>query len=238
MTTIHAIGSETVDLDKAILLYRGGTRSHRYASIHDVTLEDGAPVICEGEPLTMGALRASLEDIAVAQGAKTLVWASPYTVATGPGITAWWTPAQKRWMHFDEGDWKMHMPARQPPLMWVTVYGELYVFALNKDERPTPDTPLFNAPYYNVWRDGRVCQGSMSVQDLAEPREWEDAFYAATFTHPNDRGTLTLTTYRGGARALWTSLMKTGKKAFPIEHLVPRKHTAGEVLAQLGANRE
>ena len=39
------------------------------------------------------------------------------------------------------------------------------VFALRENARPSPDTRLYTAPYYNVWEDGAICVGNVSTPE-------------------------------------------------------------------------
>lgn len=236
MTHIHVGSSVDAILKDAILIYREphGEKAV-YASIHKVTARKGrAPNIEAGTPLTLKALQEALHHVAEANGATAFSWLDPSVIATGPGLCVWWTPAMKRWMHFEGHSLRMHLPAKQPPLLWVTLYNELYVYALGADHRPKADDPVFYAPYMNVWVCGRVCQGNMPRPADSNPKAWEEAFYSANFTHINDAGVRKLTSYRGGTAALWKSLMASkAQKAFPMKSLVAMNRTVGDVVGEI-----
>jgi len=236
MTHIHVGSTVDATLQEAILLYREshGTKAV-YASIHKVTHRKGrAPEIEVGKPLTLASLQQALHQVAEANGATAFSWVDQSVIATGPGLCVWWTPAMKRWMHFDGQSLRMHLPAKQPPLLWVTLYNRLYVFALGANRRPTPEDPVFYAPYMNVWVSGEVCQGNMPRPANPCPAAWEEAFYSANFTHVNDPGVRKLTSFRGGIAALWRNLMSSkAQKAFPLKTLVAMHTTVGAVVAAI-----
>ena len=45
----------------------------------------------------------------------------------------------------------------QPPLVWRVDGGDLKIRALMENKRPTPETKLAVAPFWNLSDDGRVC---------------------------------------------------------------------------------
>jgi PRTRC genetic system protein B len=99
------------------------------------------------------------------------------------------------------------------------------VRAVAESSRPSAQTPLKTAPYWNT--DVRVCPGSMRVPDscdVASIPHWEDAFFQSEFTHP--AGAVRLTSHPGGFIGLWRSLVD--KKRFPVRCLVD----AGETLQE------
>jgi PRTRC genetic system protein B len=122
----------------------------------------------------------------------------------------------------------------QPALVWRVAGPDLFLRALKHNRRPTAETQLMVAPYWNVrGEDGYACQGTMrSPEDagVASITSWEKAFYQSEFTH--HLGTRRLTAHRNGVLGLWDSV--AGDPApFPSRHLVP----AGESLWEF-ANRE
>jgi PRTRC genetic system protein B len=102
---------------------------------------------------------------------------------------------------------------------------ELFVRALEKNERPTENTPLKTAPYWNVDSAGRVCLGTMHVPDeltAASVASWESGFFQSEFTHPN--GVVRLTNHPQGFFGLWKSL-KNSQRPFPVESLTAANET-------------
>jgi PRTRC genetic system protein B len=102
---------------------------------------------------------------------------------------------------------------------------ELFVRALEKDERPAESTLLKTAPYWKLDSAGRVCLGSMRVPDdgtVASIASWESGFFRSEFTHPN--GAVRLTSHPHGFLGLWKGL-KNSESAFPVEFLTEANET-------------
>jgi PRTRC genetic system protein B len=117
-----------------------------------------------------------------------------------------------------------------PSLIFKVSGRDLSVRAVATNSRPSPETPMKTAPYWNT--DIRVCPGSMRVPDtidVASISQWEDAFFQSEFTHA--AGAVRLTSHPEGFIGLWRSL--AGKKRFPVQYLTD----AGETLQELVAPR-
>ena len=102
---------------------------------------------------------------------------------------------------------------------------ELFVRALETDERPTGETPLKTAPYWNCDAAGRVCLGSMRVPDETTVESiagWQMGFFRSQFTHAN--GAVRLTSHTGGFLGLW-KILKGSQDPFPTEFLTDAKET-------------
>jgi PRTRC genetic system protein B len=148
-------------------------------------------------------------------------------------LIAWWTPPQKRPMFFGttQGDMAGMNGAifPQPALVWLAMDHSLSIRALKENRRPTADTRLCVAPYWNVYDIGSVCLGSMRAPDastVASIPQWEQSFYESEFTHGNVGR---LTRHSGGFEGLWKEL--AGKEEFPTESLIELPETVGEFLS-------
>lgn len=169
-----------------------------------------------------GYLAALVEGLRGTGGVEFL---HPRLVARGLGVRAWWRPAWKAPLHFT-------LPALkdlsgqvfpQPPLLFVEKGERLEVYALPEDRRPSPDTPLLLAPYFNLYGHGPgggVCLGT--GRRGRDVEDWESAFFESAFSHLG--GTRPLK--EGSLVDLWRSL--AGQEAFPLEVL----REAGLTLAQ------
>jgi PRTRC genetic system protein B len=107
----------------------------------------------------------------------------------------------------------------QPALVFVVNGHTLSVRALKTNQRPSANTKLYVAPYWNVGDSGGICLGSARIPtspSIGAIPQWERAFFESEFTHPN--GAQRLTTHKGGFAGLWESL--TGKDRFPSRYLV------------------
>ena len=139
-------------------------------------------------------------------------------------LIAWWTPPQKRLMFFGtaQGDMAGMNGAifPQPALVWMAMGHSLWIRALKENRRPTADTRLCVAPYWNVYDTGSVCLGSMRAPDgstVASIPQWERSFYESEFTHGNVGR---LTRHSGGFEGLWKEL--AGQEEFPADSMIDR----------------
>jgi len=125
------------------------------------------------------------------------------------GSVLWYTKSQERQMYFVKNleipNGKAHVPA----MLWFADKENLSVFALTSDKRPTEKTPLYYAPFFNVYEDGAVCMGtvdvniknSASVEELTTA--WEDYFFNSYFSHlMNEHNPI-----KGNCVNLWKSLV-------------------------------
>jgi PRTRC genetic system protein B len=175
----------------ALVCYRVGDDPRRvgFVSRHPIEVSGaGVPHIKAGRPLGAQELRdivASLSqrDIAwidprvLAQSSNAVVWWSPPRVST-----VWWKPVLEAGSDYDSLPTR-RQALRLPGLVFRLDRGKgLSVFALRARERPRPETPLFHAPFANVYDLGGVCLGDVRVPD-DDWRSWEEAFLSSVFTH-------------------------------------------------------
>jgi PRTRC genetic system protein B len=220
-------------LKQAVLLYQEGSRA--FATLHEVKHKpDQAPYLCAGQSVTTGFLETLAKGLGASMGAEVL---PEHVLARTPELIAWWSRAQPRLMFFGDGNaeaknlnGKMYS---HPALVFMIHAGELFVRAIAQDRRPTADTRLKNAPYWNTDAHGRVCLGSMRVPEevsVASLLGWENAYFASEFTHPS--GAVRLTTHPGGFLGLWSKL--TERKYFPVNLLADSKQTLQEFVERRG----
>jgi len=133
------------------------------------------------------------------------------------GAVIWYTKSQKRPLYFIEG---LGIPSGQgfvPPMVWQASKNSLRVFAVLSNSRPTVKTPLYYAPFFNIYEDGRVCMGSVSIniKNSASVEEftwaWEDYFFNSYFSHLMGENS----PVKGNCVSLWKDLIATGRP-FPI----------------------
>jgi len=223
--------NRTFALKNAILLYGDGTSI--FATLHSVMMQTkgGAPQLGPGQALTTVFLKTLAEGL----GARTAAEILPANVlARTPDMITWWMPAQREVMFFGGVDPEARAldggTYPHPALVFKETRRELFVRALEKDERPTGETPLRAAPYWNCDAAGRVCLGSMRVPDETTVESitgWQVSFFRSQFTHPN--GAVRLTSYPGGFMSLWKSL-KNSNLPFPTEFLTDAKETLQEFV--------
>ena len=152
-------------LKQAVLLYQEGSRA--FATLHEVKRRPNeAPYLCAGQSVTTGFLETLAKGLGASMAAEVL---PEYVLARTPELIAWWSRAQARLMFFGDGDpktKKLNGKMYPHPALVFMIHGrELFVRALAENRRPTADTRLKNAPYWNTDAHGRVCLGSMRVPD-------------------------------------------------------------------------
>lgn len=223
---------------KAILLYEtkeGGRHETSYATIHDVAnvgtkarpdfqILPGAPVSSDSLLRTLGTL------------AERYVLNAEFlpenVLSFSPMHLMWWSPAANRRVFFrnqELGNRSEVVP--HPPLLNMVIGGAWYVFALKEDKRPTLDTPLFHAPYFNIYDDGRICVGTAQIPDQLTTSmiaQWEAAFFDSAFTHMN--GQVKKATHPRGEYALWKELLDGVYTTFPLEYLAPMQASIASAL--------
>jgi len=148
------------------------------------------------------------------------------------GAVIWYTKSQKRALYFIEG---LGIPSGQgfvPPMVWQASKNSLRVFALLSDRRPTEKTPLYYAPFFNIYEDGRVCMGSVSIdiKNSASVQEftraWEDYFFNSYFSHLMGENS----PVKCNCVSLWKDLISTGR-TFPAEVLKKNNKTLKNLLS-------
>jgi PRTRC genetic system protein B len=156
-------------------------------------------------------------------------------------VIVWWTPPTVRTLFFAEKCKLAPLDGEDfpvPGLVWKLELADkrLFLRAIAGRRRPAAGTPLYVAPFLNVYDDssfgrGLVCQGTMRRPKLAgvgNLHEWEDGFFGAAGSSQLAKRATTRT---GQLFTLWRSLK--GRKTFPRKDLLE----AGESLAQFVGGR-
>src|SRR5690554_5766393 len=105
------------------------------------------------------------------------------------GTVLWYTKAQQRQLYFVNSLGIPNGKAFVPPMLWFASKSSLSVFALASDRRPTENTPLHYAPFFNIYEKDNVCMGtvsidiknSVSVEEFVQA--WEHYFFNSYFSH-------------------------------------------------------
>lgn len=220
-----------LELDAALLLYRAKGNGAIYATQHAARIVDERPVLLPGTPVTLDGL-AEFADLA---GRRTSYrgFVHERVVYLAPKVLAWWTPACTRrvWFQHNGKLAQRSGDCKHPPLVFVASRGAWRVYALRENARPDASTPLYQAPYFNVWSDGRICVGNADTPEAINSesiKPYEDAFFRSRFTHAN---TDKLIKGRGGAVRLWTTLLDGAD--FPLHQLIDAKLTLDDVVNKI-----
>jgi PRTRC genetic system protein B len=233
MRAYVAIGANCeFKLSEAVLVYRAGGGG-AFASLHRVRqADDGVPYLAPGESLTTAFVRSLAQGL----GAQVKPEIFPENIlARTPDLLAWWSRPQRRVVFFGGTDAEVRKLSGllfpHPGLVFKVVGKDLFVRAIATISRPTPETPLKMAPYWNTDGRGLVCAGSMRVpesSDIASMPAWVDAYFQSSFTHA--AGAVRLTSHPGGFIGLWKGF--AGKKTFPVRYLIDAGETLQEFVAR------
>jgi PRTRC genetic system protein B len=233
-------------LTGAILLYGASFHQASYATVHPVEQAgpSAPPVIRPGRPVTQEALRGLAAGLVQANRRRNGLL-PPEVLAVGDRFVVWWAPPAARSVYFDCRDTAKSIGQRSgkawhPGLVFAALDRSLRVYAVTGGGRPDETTRLYNAPYFNTYRDGAVCTGSMPLPDASVAEsiaEWVRGFFGSNFSHTNHERTVR---YRGGAHAFWKAMLDGKFAQFPEAVLVPcqaHKTVAALIAAMDAAER-
>lgn len=128
----------------------------------------------------------------------------------------WFTKQRRQQLYFINNLEIPNGTAEVPALVWFANKKSLRLFAVKINSRPSENTLLFNAPFFNVYQNGVVCMGTVDVNirksaSLEEFMKcWEDYFFNSYFSHLMNGHNL----INGNCVSLWKSLINTDKQ-FP-----------------------
>ena len=229
-------GSENFNLSKAVLIYEG-KHDNAYATIHDVNIgRDGQASLLAGVPATREATARIARDLI--KGLRLGSFLPANVLSVGIDSLVWWVPTQKRLVYFksDELGGERSAETCHPGLVFRASANSWHIFAVKGNSRPTPDTQLFQAPYFNVWKqDGKICTGNVTIPGTTVEdsiKAWTDAFFDSYFTHPNVHAPDKLVNWKGGSYAFWRSMLDGEHKKFPEKALVSANMTIASLLKQ------
>jgi PRTRC genetic system protein B len=147
------------------------------------------------------------------------------------GFAIWYTPALKTGLLFSDSLQIPNGKAALPPLLWKATKTNLYIYALSTAAGITEDSTLYQAPFFNIYEDGRVCMGTVkinidiqcSLQQFMQ--SWQQYFFNSYFSHLLGNQS----PVKGNIVQLWQGLVNTRRK-FPIRQLKPHYLTMNELL--------
>ena len=224
--------SEDFKLTRALLIYGKNSYDsipyrHPFVTLHDVFHDDHGARLGEGQLATPRILTELVTQLGKALPIEIL---PERVLVRVPEMIVWWTPALVRPMFFSDRDSDEAVRGLNaktyphPPLVFKAHGTHLWVRALTENKRPSPNSALFMAPYWNCYEDGNVCTGSMRIpraKSISAFDSWEQSFFRSEFTHAI--GTQKRTQFPGGLPAMWKAL--AGKKSFPVRYLAPAPET-------------
>ena len=225
----------TLHLSQAVLIYQSNDTS-AFATVHSIDIVNGQAVILAGQAMTPCAactISRALSKSVMHGGFL------PATVLYLDGdLLVWWVPPSERHIVFRANELQERWGAsergeRVPhPGLIFAASGDIWkVWAVKGASRPTLDTPLCHAPYFNVWDSAGICRGNVTVPEGTTTEKidaWNAAFLDSVFTHPN--GKRKLVKYRGGAYRFWLDMLNGKFTTFPDQVLTDAGMTLGKML--------
>lgn len=221
--------------ERALIFYTRGS-ALELVTAHDVRDTRAGPALGPGHPLSP---EDELDIVGLLHSADT----APAVVQVfPPGLLAmdrfqmaWWVPPAVRPMHFhthEEGKarrWARSV--RWPGLVLRVIGHELYVVAVEGDQRPDAATPLVKAPIANMWASGQMCTGNAVLPKdtmIADIPAFESVVFDSAFSHANDRDVVR---HRGKPVDPMDFWQREGA-TFGPRNTVPLNLTLGQRLAE------
>jgi PRTRC genetic system protein B len=232
-------GGETVCLREALLIY-GTQNAARYATRHEVAMNDGRPTIQAGGPLDRASLARLVGQLATASRLKTGVL-PPNTLAVGGDFVVWWLPPGRASFFFRTAEQRGCVGHRagsgvHPGLVFAAKWPRLFAVAVKGNERPGQGTALYHCPLMNVWDQAEICTGSMPTPEGTAAQiiaGWTRGFFDSAFTHANHAHAIK---FKGGLHAFWTANLDGRFETFPEKVLVPLKTSLGHFIDMVEAS--
>jgi PRTRC genetic system protein B len=217
--------NQSYRLTNAVLVYQDAQRKPAFVSVHDVGSDDGnRPVIQAGVPASKSGLLALMRILDPETLLKPAHQAGACARRRIGILRLVQRPQGQAGLVRLQGTWGAHgsrVPC--PGLVFVVTTKAWKVFAYKGRQRPDAETPLFVAPFFNVWNTGRSASGVPGCRKAIRcttSEAWEEAFFRSYFTHPNIHTPRGLTRYRAGPFALWRDLLDGRLTHFPTRTLV------------------
>jgi PRTRC genetic system protein B len=250
--SINGIASTQNHVPRSAIVFYGSSEKEdatTFATHHVVRKSGGGFELAPGVTLTSKNLKSLAQQ--AQQGLKQDFEVIPANVlVANDSLLAWWMPEGTQLMSFDVS---MHDLAGKSRLQGVSgnvptpalvfammrnrnaggAFEGLFVYALEKSERPTSETLLFRAPLLNVGEDGSVCWGDgvkpagKTVKDIPS---WQALFFSSVFTHYNGTAPIVC----DDPYAFIADLIDAKAKEFPAKALKPMKRTIGATLSRFG----
>lgn len=151
--------------------------------------------------------------------------------ASKNGHVLWYTKSQKVPLFFTDTLTIPNGMAHIPALVWKATKSQLCVYAVANDEKPTIETPLYYAPFFNIYKNGNVCMGTVDIDIDSKCRledfmcQWQSYFFNSKFSHLLDNYTPT----QNNIVQLWQQQVNS-EKPFPSEALKINNKTLENIL--------
>lgn len=153
-----------------------------------------------------------------------------YINPTQGGYVVWHTPKQRVQLYFTDSLKIPNGITSIPPLVWRASKDTLWLYALADAAEISAQTPLYRAPFFNLYNDGKVCMGTVKIKIPADClleefiAKWQRYFFESYFSH-----TIGNSPVKGSIIQLWQKLVNT-KKQFPEKSLMETRYTLKKLL--------
>jgi len=220
----------------ALVVFAAGGLSSPYIEYYDMD-ESGCPV--NPHPLTVREAQSLAKALDTReQAGKAFLRPSgilpPNVLHLDPsanGSVVWFTKPQRQKLYFAQSLGLDSGTIALPALVWKASRKELQIFALTGKTKPKAETPLFHAPFFNLYRKGNVCMGTVDVRikSAATLEEfisaWQGYFFGSYFSHHIDNHN----PVAQNLISLFKDLMDS-EKSFPCEVLTKTTLTIKNIL--------
>lgn len=242
---LNDILHERLTPSQALIIYRRDAADRSVSLNNEAAYIELHPIVTAGERYALGPgaplTKKQVLNLAALATADRSALLGGFLPATGrllyldpsPALPRilWWRPPEKRALIFDErqsgiasGEYPL------PTLLFDLRDRELSVYAVANDA-VTPCSLLKNAPFPNVYADGRICMGNCRMPAMrgdlvALIERYEALFYRSEFTH-----FIHQTVTRSPVTALFKGI--AGRDTFPADELTPlqdRKITVQQLV--------
>jgi len=237
MENITTIFNETYAPVKALVIHQSQQNAeHVYVEAYDIS-SNGKPV--NAHPLSVKETIALADSLNASSELKNDYLKSKgllpdkvlYIHPSTHGFAIWYTPAQEVEVLFKES---LKIPCGKacvPPLMWKADKNNLQLYAVKTQGKPSIETPLYCAPFFNFYEDGRVCMGTVDIgMDKVNCLEdfmvaWECCYWGSYFSHLIGE----VSPVNGNIVQVWQQLVNTQKK-FPQDILKAKDKTVKDLI--------
>ena len=237
MENITELFTEIYVPTKALIIYQSEKEDeHVYVEAYDMN-KAGKPI--NAHPLSLqetihlaNCLNVSAElNSSFTQSKGLLPDNVLYLNASNQGCVIWYTPAQEVQLLFTQSLIIPSGGAFVPPLVWKADKAALHLYAVKSKSRPDMQTPLFHAPFFNMYANGGVCMGTVDI-DMehvscleAFIEQWESYYWNSYFSHLIQDAS----PVRGNIVQLWQEQVAS-KRRFPLNILMPNDKNLKDIL--------
>lgn len=238
MNNIARIFQEVYMPFKALVVYQSllDDEKNIYVEAYDMD-ENGSPV--NAHPLSMeeaAALADSLDSSPEMQRTflkpkgllpENVLYINP----DKNSFVIWYTAPQEVNLFFTDNLSISCGKANIPALVWKASKDSLGIYALKDNKKPSLKTALYHAPFFNIYKDGRVCMGTVDIEitntTMLEDfiKDWQEYFFNSYFSHLLDD----YCPVSANIIQLWQRHVNSNKK-FPADVLVKNIKTLKDLI--------